>query len=285
MAVISMIAEAIKTSLNVDIKVFTILNMAVIQIMDVIYETPILSQINVKGWCFFVHFDEELDIEIVINWYSSLKELILVKTSEGFKQETIKNYKCGINHFSEYCISKGAEIPSRVTKSLLRTYLTELKEGHTATYCNSRLSQIRVYYDFLIQEDYLTEYQDPTRRVKFMPKQQKLLVIFNDREVEQMIAEAGKQKNKFHAERDKLMIMIMADCGLRVNELTNLKDENVSTESIFVDKAKRGKQRMLYVTPPVAQQIIKYRRVRDAYFKSKHIPKNQMFFRNFRGKT
>lgn len=238
-----------------------------------------------KGWCFFVRFDEELDVDIVINWYSSIKELILVKTSEGYKKQTVKNYKSGISNFSEYCISNGADLPSKVNRSMLRMYLTELKKSHSSAYCNSRLSQIRVYYDFLIQEDYLTEYQDPTRRIKFMPKQQKMLVVFNDNEIEQMITEAGRQKNKFHAERDKLMIMIMADCGLRVNELVNLKDKNVTTESIFVDKAKGRKQRMLYVTAPVAQQIIKYRRIRDGYFRAKHIPKNQMFFRNFRGES
>ncbi|WP_308618522.1 tyrosine-type recombinase/integrase [uncultured Enterococcus sp.] len=229
--------------------------------------------------------DEELDVEVVINWQSSLKELLLVKTSEGFKKETVKNYKTGINDFSSFCISEGIKEPSKVSRALLRHYLTGLKQKHHASYCNSRLSQIRVYYDFLIQEEYLTEYQDPTRRVKFMPKEQKLLVVFNDSEVQQMITEASNQKNKFHAERDKLMIMIMADCGLRVNELVNLKDKNVTTESIFVDKAKGRKQRMLYVTAPVAQQIIKYRRIRDGYFRAKHIPKNQMFFRNFRGES
>ena len=229
--------------------------------------------------------DEELDVEVVINWQSSLKELLLVKTSEGFKKETVKNYKTGINDFSNFCISEGVQEPSKVSRALLRQYLTELKQKHHASYCNSRLSQIRVYYDFLIQEEYLTEYQDPTRRVKFMPKEQKLLVVFNDSEVQQMIIEASNQKNKFHAERDKLMIMIMADCGLRVNELVNLKDKNVTTESIFVDKAKGRKQRMLYVTAPVAQQIIKYRRIRDGYFKAKRIAKNQMFFRNFRGES
>lgn len=235
---------------------------------------------------FFVRSEEEVYVELVINWSSSLKELLLVKTSEGFKKETIKNYKSGITRFSEYCFDKGVSSPGKVTRGLIRTYLTGLRdEGYSASYCNSQLSQMRVFYDFLVQEEYLSEYLDPTRRIKFMPSQQKLLVVFNDDEVSQLIREAGKQRNKFYAERDKLMVMIMADCGLRVNELTNLKDENVTTESIFVDMAKRRKQRLLYVTPPVAQQIIKYRRVRDAYFKAKHIPKNQMFFRNFRGEN
>lgn len=229
--------------------------------------------------------EEELDVEIVVSWYSSLKELVLVKTSEGYKKETIKNYKTGIQSFIDYCVEHGVHTPAEVTRSTLRAYLTGFREEHSASYCNSRLSQIRAYYDFLVQEDYLTEYQDPTRRIKFMATKQKLLVVFNDDEVAQIIQEAGKQRNKFHAERDKLMLMIMADCGLRVNELTNLKDENVSTESIFIDKAKRRKQRLLYVTPPVAQQIIKYRRVRDAYFKAKRIPKNKMLFRNFRGEN
>lgn len=228
-------------------------------------------------------YDIEQNITIEISWHEAITEFILTKESEGYERATIKNYKSTLERFKGYCVDNHCLKPSEVNKGVIKKYLLIQQANHSNDYVNAILSKIRVFYDFLCYEEYLKDYQDPTLRLKFLKKQKKLLVVFNDNEVLQMIHEASKQKNQFYAERDKLIITILADCGLRVNELVNLRNQDVTQEYIFIAKAKGKKQRMVYVTKNVAKQVMKYKRVRDAFFKEKQVYDSNMFFRNFRG--
>lgn len=227
--------------------------------------------------------DMQEDFAVEISWDSAIKEFLLVRETEGQKHDTLANAKSALGRFSEYCISKGATVPAEVPKRLLRAYLRYLQGDYTSSYVNANLSKIRSFYAFLCDECDLPDYADPTLRVKFLKTGSKLLVVFNDDEVLQLINAAGSQRNKFHAERDKLMLMLLADCGLRVNELCSLRENDVTDKYVFVAFGKGSKQRMVYLTPAVAKQVLRYRRVRDAYFKAKGVPKNSQLFRNFRG--
>lgn len=225
--------------------------------------------------------ENEETLVVELSWASTLEELLLTKESENYTPGTIKNYRSGLTVFANFCMSKYHLMsPEGVTKKMVRDFILDLKKTHTAGYCNSRLSLIRSYFDFLVNEEYIEEWQDPTRRIKFMETDNKIIVPFSDDEVKGLIDAASRNKNAYMSARDKLMVMILADCGLRVNELVTLLDKNVNKDSIFVHKAKRRKQRLVYVTPPVARQIIKYRRIRDAYFESKGIKPHENFLRN-----
>lgn len=223
------------------------------------------------------------EFAVSLTWNSAVTEYLLVKETEGLTKDTLKNFKSILHKYMDYCREAGSRSPSDVPKTLFRQYIRVLATKYSNIYVNSQISKIRGFYGYLLDEEYITESQDPTVRSKFLPKEEKLLVIYNDQEVAELIYAAGNQKNRFHAERDKLIIMILADCGLRVHELVSLLDENVTTDSIFVHRAKKYKQRMLYVTPEVAKQLLKYRRIRDSYFKHKDASTANTLFLNYKG--
>lgn len=223
------------------------------------------------------------EFDVTLTWNSTITEYLIVRETEGLAKGTLRNVKAILQRFAAYCKQNECNSPALVSKSLFRQYIRVLAVDYTNVYVNTQISKIRGYYGYLLDEEYMLESDDPTARSKFLPRQEKVLVVYNDQEVIELIEAAGNQKNKYHAERDKLILMILADCGLRVNELVNLLDENVSSESIFVHKAKNYNQRMLYVTPEVSRQLLKYRRIRDSYFEHKGIPTENTLFLNFRG--
>lgn len=227
--------------------------------------------------------DMHEEFNVSIQWGDSVREFMLTKESEGYKKETVKNYKTTLTRFRDHCIKQGCDAPDKVSKTILRLYLAELQETHSPNYVNGILSRVRSFYDFLCFEEHISENDDPTKRIKFVKTKKRIIVPFNDNEVLEMIQAAGAQKNKFYAERDKLIIMILADCGLRVKELVSLRDMDILTDKIFVNEGKGDKQRMVYLTPQVAKQVIRYKRVRKGYFDAKNIPESQWFFKNFRG--
>lgn len=227
--------------------------------------------------------DIEEVFDVNLSWNSTIQEYLIVRETEGLAKGTLQNVKSILHRFEDYCKGNSCASPAKVPKSLFRQYIRVLAAKYTNIYVNTHISKIRGFYAYLLDEEYLEESADPTSRSKLLPKQEKTLVVYNDQEVIELIAAAGNQRNKFHAERDKLILMILADCGLRVNELVNLQDDNVSTETIFVHKAKNYTQRLLYVTPEVGKQLLKYRRIRDSYFEHKGIDTENMLFLNFRG--
>lgn len=223
------------------------------------------------------------EFNVSLTWNSTITEYLLVKETEGITKGTLKNIKSILYRYSDYCKEAGSKGPSDVPKTLFRQYIRVMSTKYSNVYVNTQISKIRGFYGYLLDEEYMEETDNPTLRSKFLPKEEKLLVIYNDAEVSELIFAAGNQKNKFHAERDKLILMILADCGLRVHELVSLLDDNVTTETIFIHKAKKYKQRLMYVTPEVAKQLLKYRRIRQAYFEHKGIATDNTLFLNFRG--
>lgn len=226
--------------------------------------------------------DVQEDFEITVGWTDSFEEYKLLLQSQNYTAGTIKTTMSVLNKMWDYCVPLGCSSPTQVTHIHMRKYLAEMHGKYAPAYINGHISKLRGFYNFLT-EDYMDEWDNPMRKTKFLKNPSKKIIVFNDREVAEMIAVAGKQKNKFHAERDKLMIQIMADCGLRVHELVSLQNADVMKDSIFIRNGKGNKQRLVYLAAPVAKQVVRYVRVRDAYFESKGLQETQMFFRNFRG--
>lgn len=220
------------------------------------------------------------DFTVNLSWHSAIKEFLLFKKAEGFTAGTLKGYKSTLAIFSEYCLSFHIMSPADVPKKAVRSFQVHMLGRHSTGYCNAHLSRLKGFYGFLCDEDYIPAHADPTLRLRMASTTEKKLVIFSDKEVMEFIDTAGNQRNKFFASRDKLLIMMMADAGLRVRELISLEDRDVTDDYIFVRRGKGKKQRMVYCSPTVAKEVLRYKRVRDAYFESKGIPVNGMMFRN-----
>lgn len=74
--------------------------------------------------------------------------------------------------------------------------------------------------------------------------------------------------NTYSNIRDKLILMILFDLGIRVSELTHLKFTNVKEEYILI-KGQGEKERLLYVSPILKRHIMKYNRAKRKRFSHK----------------
>lgn len=86
------------------------------------------------------------------------------------------------------------------------------------------------------------------------------------------------QFSLFVAERNRLMIMLLADTGLRISELENLKDSTFDSESILVLNGKGKKSRVVFSSPLVYQQKIKYDRAKVKYFAKRNVKQQDYVF-------
>ncbi|WP_252240061.1 tyrosine-type recombinase/integrase [Cytobacillus solani] len=69
--------------------------------------------------------------------------------------------------------------------------------------------------------------------------------------------------------RNKAMIAMMADCGLRAMEIGGLLSENVKETTIQVN-GKGGKERIVFISPALKRILIKFERLKKQNFINKY---------------
>lgn len=89
-----------------------------------------------------------------------------------------------------------------------------------------------------------------------------MIQVFNDRE--------------FLEVRNKAIIAMMADCGLRSMEIRGLQSENVKETTILVH-VKGNKERVVFISPALKKILIKYERLKKGYFVDRQLGDNSYF--------
>ena len=81
--------------------------------------------------------------------------------------------------------------------------------------------------------------------------------------------------------RNKTMLALFFDTGMRLNEVLTLKQEQIHNDYILVH-GKGNKERLVPVSPYLSKLLLKYRVVKDSYFHINIIPQSYVFV-SYRG--
>lgn len=132
---------------------------------------------------------------------------------------------------------------------------------------NGSLSTLRVFFNYLIEEEFIDEFDNPVRRIKNLKEEKRVIRTFNDDEVQRIISDVGEAT--YTNVRDKLILIILFDTGIRVSELCNLKVNDISTKHILIH-GKGSKQRLVYISKTMRKYMRKYEKLKKQRFKHKH---------------
>lgn len=135
---------------------------------------------------------------------------------------------------------------------------------------------IRAFFSWCEKEGYLKENIASKVETPNVPK--KILKGFTGKEVHSMI-EAFTYKTYLEA-RNKAIIAMLADTGIRAMELRGLETVNVKETTILVN-GKGNKERIVFVSPALKRILIKYDRMKKQYFKNKNTTTN--YFLSYTG--
>lgn len=214
--------------------------------------------------------------------YEMLDEFLIALQAESKAATTVKTRKKHLQGFFKWlyanCSNSQKIEATDVTVRLIRAYMLAMKEsGRRETYINSILKSIRSFYNFMVEESYMIE--SPAAKVKFMKEERTLIRTFTDIEI-QALLDVYKRSTAFLPTRNKLIIMLFADTGLRVSELVQLRDTDFQGTSIIV-RGKGSKQRAVYLSPAVAKQLARYQRIKQQYFRRTGRAYTDLLFTNF----
>ncbi|MGR9049222.1 tyrosine-type recombinase/integrase [Halobacillus faecis] len=210
------------------------------------------------------------------------KEFVYEIQVRGYTDKSIKGYKNGVQRLLDY-LEKEYSITKldQITTKHIKTYFMFLKKkGRKETYINGIHKQLRSFFKYCQEEEYLTEDENPVLKIKWMKEEMPIIKTFNDDEIRRML-------NAYHTKdylngRNKLILMFLCDIGCRNSELCNITEIDVMETTIRIH-GKGRKQRYAFISPYLKKFMIKYERLKDHYFKDRLLEHNN-YFLSFTGK-
>lgn len=150
---------------------------------------------------------------------------------------SLRNYRASTRFLLEFLERKQITELENVRPRHLRDLMKEKQDaGNTPRYINDLLKVWRTWFNYLVEEGYLEERDNPAKKVK--PLRQ-----------------------------PRTIIMLLFDTGMRCNEMILMEPEDIKPDYILVKHGKGGKERVVPKSPALSKQLIKYCALRDGYRK------------------
>lgn len=158
--------------------------------------------------------------------------------AEGRSYGTIKVYS---GHLRIFLI----EFPQPTSMDIDAHLAVCRGRGYSSSYINTRISAIKSFFSFCLEQGYIAS--DPTARIKNM----KIPL----RETKSPPPDDIKRLLSLDlTEWDRAMICVLADGGLRVEEINHIKVGDIGKDSVTV-VGKGDKQRTVYLSRPAMKAI------------------------------
>ncbi|WP_404457743.1 tyrosine-type recombinase/integrase [Oceanobacillus kapialis] len=132
---------------------------------------------------------------------------------------------------------------------------------------NNNIATLKVFFNYLVDEEFLDELDNPMRRIRSMKEEKRVIATFNDSEVKRIINDV--QEDTYYNIRDKLILIMLFDTGVRVSELCNIKNNDITTRTILI-YGKGSKQRLVYISKTMRKYMRKFERAKQERFNHKY---------------
>ncbi|MEH6990591.1 tyrosine-type recombinase/integrase [Cytobacillus firmus] len=195
-----------------------------------------------------------------------LNEYLYHCMAKGFTPKTMKNKRQELKQLKGYLVDKRGitELESVTTYDLKAYVRFKQQAGLQPQSIVTIFKMIKAFFSWCEKEGYLKE--NIAKKVEIPKVPKKVLKGYTLTEVQSMI-NAFTYKNYIEA-RNKAIIAMLADCGLRAMELRGLLTVNMKETSILVN-GKGNKERIVFISPALKRILIKYERIKKQHFKDK----------------
>lgn len=179
--------------------------------------------------------------------YEAYKRFIVDKIVENCAESTITNYRNMILYFVNY-VGVDTEISLLKDIDYVKRYLLSLQEKNVAgRTIHTYLKHIKVFYRWLTKNGYIEYNAVADLSVKY---EKKVPQVFTVKEIMDLMSVENL--------RDRLLVVLVLDCGLRKRELANLMVDDIHPDRIFVRKGKGRKDRIVPLSAVVYDMVYEY---------------------------
>lgn len=202
--------------------------------------------------------------------------------SRKLPPKTTKNYTKQINYLLDFLeqeeqIRHIEDVEPRHIKAFL---LRMSRNGRTANYINDLLKAYKVFFRYAYEEGYAQTLL--TEKISNVKKPKVIIRTFSDEELKRITG--YYHGHDFLSIRNKTIILLLIDTGIRLSELTELTEEQVKSDYIII-RGKGNKERVVPKSPLLSKWLVKYLAVRKSYFDCHILPPNVFLSKNGRPLT
>ena len=168
-----------------------------------------------------------------------------LRYERNYSDKTILAYQKDLSQFEAF--SEGGEqkkTPLEVTGELVRDWIVNLMDGgYSVASVNRKLSSLRSYYKYLLKKEKVEV--DPLQKVVGPKKSKPLPVFLKEKEMDKLLDEENFADD-FEGWRDRLILEVFYETGIRRAELIGLNDRDVDfSTNIIKVLGKRNKERLI----------------------------------------
>lgn len=180
-----------------------------------------------------------------------------ITSVKNYSKFTSGSYRRDLEQFFSYICTIEQDLrPETADTDLIRSWLSSLVErGYNAASVNRKLSALRSFYHYLLKISAITV--DPTARLSGLRKPKRLPQVVHDADLEGLLD--AMPADGFVQMRDKLIVDMLYETGMRRSELVNLDTTDVDFSLMQVKVlGKRNKQRLIPIGRGLASMIGDY---------------------------
>ncbi|WP_438349193.1 tyrosine-type recombinase/integrase [Paenibacillus sp. FA6] len=167
---------------------------------------------------------------------------------QGRAKEYIKICLYRLNRWGEFTVGVlGVTEAEEVIPLHIKRYIQERQRvgKEVNRTINNNLATMKVFFQYLVDEEFIDEQENPMRRIKNLKEEKTIVVTFNDDEVSRIINDLKEET--YSNVRDKLILIMLFDTGIRVSELCDIKINDIARRHILIH-GKGSKQRLVYIS-------------------------------------
>lgn len=187
--------------------------------------------------------------------------------------KSISNYQKQLRYLLRYLEAEFQVNQVEEVRSFhIKQFLVDMADkGRKPQYINDLLKVFKTFFNYMKKEGYIKE--RPTASIHNMKQPKVKIITFSEDEIRKMLG--YYQGRNFLNIRNRTMIALFFDTGMRLTEVMTLRPEQIREDSIIVH-GKGNKERLVPVSAYLAKALMQYQMVREAYFEAK-LPERYLF--------
>lgn len=195
-----------------------------------------------------------------ITWDELIEEYMLELSASGYAVSTMASYKSQLLAVQKYFQPRQIA-PLAVQKLDVKKLIVYWRDAGIAPITiNKGTVILRGFYKYCCEEEYIQK--NPVEGIKAQREQQKIIYPLNDSEIRQILYVAGNHPYPLLRHRNKVILMLMLDCGLRIGEVVKLNESDVLQNQLYIKEAKNRKERAVALSPAMKKALMQYQRVK-----------------------
>jgi integrase/recombinase XerD len=195
---------------------------------------------------------------------AEIQDFLFDRQARNLSSKTVHYYRQTLTAWREFLRAQSVTKTEDVTAAHVRRYLVQLAEqGRTAGGVATMYTAVRVFLRWYIEE-YNPANWNPLARIKTPKRSKERLDPLNLSHFNAMLDSCPRRT--FGGDRDRALLLLLLDTGVRHQELTDLTvgDVDANTGQVIVRSGKGRKGRAVFIGAKTRRAFLAYYRHRES---------------------